>query len=241
MKPKQVTEIDAYVNRLDTGEREALLHTWRGWEDRIHFGERVELEKGRRIYKRLLQIVKENPQLSKPNEFLNWVLDNHIWTTAMCIRRLTETKSHRNRNISLRVILDDMMKNEGAIIREDFVKQGVIYPETEQRMHEQFDILAGNNQDFLSCDVMKAYLNILESANRKMSVLVDKYLAHHDEDRKPEPLTYGDVDMIIEDVFKVHNFIHFALTGSPGVSLPSMSDSWVRILKRPWIIDSEKA
>lgn len=242
------------TNTTNTSDMETMWRKWKDWDTHL-FNEVVGLHQCKSIYRSFLEIVK-----GRKGDLVWWIATNYGVAALMSIRRLTENKSKYG-NLSLRVILKDMMENCNLITREHFFDdysqraertpavfyadqptealRAAVEKQGEGKLHarldEDFDNLAGKGQDSLPKSTLEEHLKKVETIHSKIEYLVDKYLAHHDLKRENLGIkTFGELDRLVGETIEEYSFVRWVITGVTDGQLPQTNYDWgslIRILQ----------
>ena len=169
----------------------SLRRKWRAWIEGI--GHDLGLQvMNRQIFTEVDGLFKDYP---KSLLFQWWLVSNYLASCLMVARRHLDSSGG---SASLRKLLEDIRKNPDAILRNSFVSEYVHAKGEATRAFAEglFDKLAGPGQKHVT--KKRIEIDLSELVNKKITTLVNRYIAHWDPVETPIPPP--ELDVTAEDV-----------------------------------------
>jgi hypothetical protein len=158
-------------------------------------------------------------------EFAEWIVQIHTAFVATAVRRIVETPSKKWKSISLRILLEDMAKNDIELSRERFL---ILYRGSSARRFGDRDfnrITRERGTSRLTSNRITRDIKELERACAPVHRLVNKVVAHTEEDRrkigKPR---FRDFDKAIEKIVVTFQRYALLLNGKNSQPLVPLDD-----------------
>jgi hypothetical protein len=203
---------------------------WGGWIDSIH-KDVEKLLSDREIYRRYLEIVKNNREIQSPADFHIWVRENYVASVVTAIRRQLDT---RKDVVSLMRLLIEI-RNHNQILSRDWYKNTHQYDWADV----DFTNVAGNGT-FFDNKIADEDIKQLELLGKSIQEYSHKYVAHKSKDQMKKIPTFDDVDKFIEKLEEITKkyILLFTASGYTGL-LPTWQYDWDIIFKEKWIKESD--
>lgn len=225
---------------MDIKVRDEKIAKWRKDLEWIKMKEWAQLSSGRKVYRRVAEIVRSNPEIHKPNLFYDWMEINYAVSTTVGIRRILDDHGKnlkgRKQPVSLTHLIDDICTNASFITRDWF--KSLYHIESMRKFgyaDRDFDIYAGENGNSLKPEILANKLTDLNSIAKGTIAYVDKIAAHSDR-KQPNGLTYDEVNKVIDKIGELIRDVELLLNASflrnPEVAI--LAD-WEWIFRQPWI------
>jgi len=204
------------------------LNKWDRWVDSIH-KDVEKLLSNREIYRRYLEIVKNNQEIQSPSDFHIWVRENYVASVVTAIRRQLDT---RKDVISLMRLLTEI-RSHNQILSRDWHKNAHQYDWADA----DFTNVAGNGA-FFAKEIAEEDIKQLESLGKSIQEYTHKYIAHKSKDQMKKLPTFNDVDKFIEKLEEITKkyILLFTASGYAGL-LPIWQYDWEEIFRKKWIKD----
>jgi len=215
---------------------ETLRIQWRGWLERMT-KEIRDLLKKKQLFWELQKIAEENKEILSPGLFFDWMCKNYMVAASVTARRFVD---HHSDSESLRIMLDQILKNPGIINRDS---HNVLYGEDFKFISDRdFDRLVGEGVDVHSNVQIQSDINLIDHADseaKKIRKFVNKKIAHftNPEEYKQNP-NLNELDKAIDDIFQLVGKYSLLLCGNL-VEQPHLGNGWRAVLYKPWIKESE--
>ncbi|NIO76651.1 MAG: hypothetical protein GTN69_12415 [Armatimonadetes bacterium] len=193
----------------------------------------------RKIYRRILEVVKNNPRLSKGNVLLDWMSEGYVAMAAITVRRLLDKD---RRSVSLATLIEKVCRDPEVIDRKGFV---AAYPEFMRKdgiADGDFDRFAGPSKATIDPSIIQQKL---DATKRECSDItrkyVNKFLAHTARKTPKQIPTFAKLDKAIDTLGELFNELHLLITrGEVLVKLePTIPVPWEWIFREPWIVAEE--
>lgn len=212
-----------------------LFQKWFRWIEIIHKEIRRNLLWNRHIFRKVREIIKNNPKMPKQNKFYEFLGDAYGTLALMGIRRQVKSKKD---SISLAGLLEEIYKNPEILSRKRFVNLYKEIREDENVASKDFDDLVGKGRSYVNPDQVCSDLDELRQKSKKIETIVDKRLAHYDKGAiNINNITFKEIDECIdflEDLLKRCYYLIRAVDKKHV--LPEFpSDDWMAIFREPWM------
>ncbi len=214
------------------------LKKWIDWLSVIH-DEIQQLLIARDTFWTVQEIIKLNTAIQKPNVFYGYLGDSYISHMLIGIRRQIKTDKDKT-SISLAQLLDEIHNSPTVLSREYFV--GLYKGSTvEENANHDFDtIFQANKENYISPRMVKADFDKLKSVAKKCEDFADKRVAHRDKRKPIQPLTFREVDDVVDLLDKLYVKYHLIFHASHMDSLmPIHQDDWESIFDQPWRLPNQ--
>lgn len=195
------------------------------------FNDVSSLIENRHVFNRLREILKPNLAITN-NIFFDHYVVNYANATTASVRRQIDQKASRG---GLRMLLESVLKNPQLVTKKDYMR-----PFGQMLQHEGERIWAERygGKDSLDPAIVKADIDLLETATKKLKDMVDKNVAHKDKDAHLYTIQYKDLDDAI-DLLERLTIKYYSLIASPGSGIDSLLagniDGWEGIFLEPWV------
>lgn len=225
--------------------RTQMIRKWSGEIGQIR-NEVWSLYNSRGIRNGLWQIVNANPRIQNGNVLYEWIDRSYVVTASIAIRRLLD--KHRD-VLSLSSIVRSMRTNPHLITRKWWVCQKINAPESIKEndlqreeyldwsdANDDFDKLIGIGLDTLDGASLEQRLEQVRSSSALVIEYADRLVAHTGIKPPDELPTYASLDMSINLVGELFDYLDALIRPSPLIMLPLMDSGWERFLEEPWKI-----
>jgi hypothetical protein len=213
-----------------------LFAKWRRWLDRIERDQLRDLLINRHICHQLRDCIRPYAGTDQGAELAGWMVQNYVAFATTAIRRMMEPPKNRWRSISMVILLQDLASHDTLLTRERFRR---LYksPAGKPFADRDFDRIAtSKTATFISSARINRDLRALKAASRKITSLVNKVIAHTEEDRRKVPrVQYGQLDKaidLLEATFSRYSLLLKGSCSSPIVPVDGFAV--VEDLKRIW-------
>jgi hypothetical protein len=213
-----------------------LIAKWRRWLHRIENDQLQDLLINRHIFHQFRDCIAPHTGSDRGADLASWMGQNYVAFAATAIRRMVEPPKTSWKSISLIILLMDLAANNSVLTRERFrclYKHSV----AERFVDRDFAKIAGSKSATLvSAARVKRDIHALKTASKRITKLVDKVVAHTEEDRRKVPhVQYGQIDKTIDLLEATFRRYCLLLNGScPDPIVPLDDFDVVQDLKRIW-------
>ena len=195
------------------------------------FDDVSRLVENRYVFNRFRELLKPNLAITN-NIFFDHYVVNYANSITASVRRQIDQKTSRG---GLRMLLESVLKNPQLVTKVDYMRPfGQMLQHEGQRIWEK----SYGGKDWLDPVVIKADIDLLETATKKLKDMVDKNVAHKDKDAHLYTIQYKDLDDAI-DLLEMLTIKYYSLITSPGSGVDSLLasniDGWERIFREPWV------
>lgn len=209
------------------------IKEWSRWVEEIHKQIR-KLLWNRYIFRKVREIIKNNPNMPKQNEFYGFLRDSYGAVALMAIRRQIKTG---NKSISFAKLLEEIHDNHKNLSRKRLIN---LYKESRADKNlasEEFDEYVDKGKSYVDPDKVRSHLDELRQKCKKIETIVDKTLAHHDEGGiSINNITFEEIDKCIDFLERHVKDYYFLIHGVHKKYMPEfLSDEWMAIFKVPWL------
>lgn len=169
---------------------------WNKWICTI-YEDVVKLVEHQKIFGKVQDIIKANPEIQKPNEFYRFLEDTYGAFIAIGIRRQIKPQ----KGGSLVGLLEDIRENPSVLSRRRFVElyQSNMQSGASRTFDERF---SGSCTDHIDPAIVQRHLDELEAHTCKVEKYADKCVAHTDKQVPPIP-TFAELDPPIDCLKKL--------------------------------------
>lgn len=129
------------------------------------------------LFDRFVKIIKNNPEIDKPNSFLNYIRINYVTTAIVAICRQVDTNSD---SVSLLNLLFEIHDNAEKITKKWFTSN---YKADEQRGEKEFEKFFGKLKH-IDPGIVYADIGKLIFYTKKIKKFRHKRVAHLDKKKK---------------------------------------------------------
>jgi hypothetical protein len=219
------------------------IRKWRRWLKRIEQDQLQDLLINQHFFHQFRDHITCQVGETEHAEFAEWIVQIHTAFVATAIRRIVEKprpepklKPHaeakptsqskpKSKSISLRILLEDMAKNDIELTRERFLNH---YRGSAARGFGDRDfnrITRKKGAPRLTASRISRDIKELERACKPVHRLVNKVVAHTEEDRRKIGRTrYGDFDKAIEKIVVTFQRYALLLNGKTSEPLVPVDD-----------------
>lgn len=213
-----------------------LYRKWRRWLERIENDQLRDLLINRHIFHQLGECTAPYIGTYQGAELSEWMVQNYIAFAGTAIRRMIEKPNRSWRCVSLRILLEDMASNDTVLTRERYknlYKNSVAAKFADR----DFNRIARNQRaTHVTAARIRRDIQQIETASAPVKRLVDKLVAHTEEDRrKIGKLKYAQIDSAIELLEATFQRYSLLVNGSVCDPLVPLEDVDVRAdFKKIW-------
>lgn len=187
------------------------------------------------VYSETIEILKANPELSKPSIFYDFLFASYAASAVMGVRR--QVKSHKD-SYSLRGLLDEIQDNPTLLTRDYYrsLYEDSFHP-FPPIIDTEFDhFCASPGAAHIDPALVCSDIASLESAVSKIEPFADKVVAHHDRQEPTQPPNWIDLSNAIKTLEQICLRYRLLLTARGGDSMvPAFQYDWKAIFYTPWI------
>lgn len=188
---------------------------WRRWLDRIENDQLQDLLINRHIFHQFRDCITPHLKSNRGSNLSSWMAQNYVASATTAIRRVVEPVNARWKSISLVILLTELAANESLLTRDRFRKMHK-NSVTKRFADRDFARIAGSKT---ATHVSKSKINrdicALMAVAKKIKKLVDKVIAHTEEDRRKIPcLYYGQIDKAVDIINEIFQRYSLLLKGS---------------------------
>lgn len=212
------------------------LEKWKKWIETIH-NEVVELVTNQHDFWKIQGMIKQNPNIQKPNSFFRFVGQTYYDYGVIAVRRQIK---YDTQSISFVRLLKEIIENPHLASREQFVNlyRADMEDEADQIFDEQFP---GGCPDHIDPITVQQDMDELEKHGGKLEEFADRRVAHHDR-RTPKTIpTYSELDAAIDCLKRLtRKYVLLFEAKDLGDNLVArfIEDYWEEIFSQPWIVDT---
>ena len=213
-----------------------LITKWRRWLHRIENDQLQDLIINRHIFHQFRECIAPHVGRDRGTGLASWMAQNYVAFAATAIRRMVEPPKAPWKSISLIILLTELAANDSLLTRDRFRK--MYKNSVDRRLADRhFATIAGSKT---ATHVSAARINrdicALKAATKRIKKLVDKVVAHAEEDRRKVPrLQYGQIDKAVDLLEAI--FMRYCLllnASCPNPLAPLDDFDVVEDLKRIW-------
>ena len=192
----------------------------------------IDLVRSKHIFWKLGDIVKNNPNIQKPNSFYKFAGETYLAYAVMGIRR--QIKPHKN-SISFTGLLQEIVKTPYILSRERFV--ALYGKDSQYEANHDFEQFAREGAEYIDPDVIQQDLDKLKKLGDEVIVLADKQIAHYDKQPIKKVPSFGKLDACIDFLAELTEKYWLLFKAESLVDLLVMPtvDYWDEIFRQPWI------
>ena len=208
------------------------IDKWALWVESLH----KDVEKllvSREIYKRYLEIVKDNPSIQSPADFHYWVRENYVVSVITAIRRQLDV---RKDVISLMRLLLEIHNHSEALSRD-------WYKTTHQYNWADVDFSEiGGDGYFFDKKIAMEDIIQLKLLGESIQEYSHKFIAHKSKKGMKKIPSFKEVDDFIEKLEEITKKYILLFTASGYTNLlPVWQYDWDAIFKKKWIKDDNQS
>ncbi len=202
-----------------------LIRKWRRWLERIEREQLQDLLINQHFFHQFRDHIACRAERDEHAEFTEWIVQIHTAFVATAIRRIVETPSKKWKSISLRILLEDMAKNDTELTRKRFLH---LYRRSSAKRFGDRDfntITREKGASRLTSSRITRDIKELERACAPVHRLVNKVVAHTEEDRrKIGRQRFRDFDKAIEKIVVTFQRYALLLNGKNSQPLVPLDD-----------------
>lgn len=182
------------------------------------------------IYKDLVEVVRENPQIDVSNRFYGWLGLTFAQSTAMGIRR--QTDDHKD-VVSLMRLSRDIAENCENITKEFFLS---LYSEDQADLAAtHWARLAGSEVSTYPYDRAIEHVERLGAVRGRVAEYVDRRIAHLEDRSIASTPTFAVLLDSIDDLESCFKHFGLLLHAISYKLSPVVQYDWKSIFREPWI------
>lgn len=210
-----------------------MRRRWKRWLPSMR-RDLTDLLGKREIFWELQEVAKENPRISDPGSFFDWMCSNYIVAVTVGIRGFTDQSGQSQ---SLWRMLYEMLENPRAIDRGTHVRMYRGSPVGEHFGHITFDNVVGEGRRYLPEQALRSDLRMIEDASERVRRFVNKRVAHRNPPGKIRRLPkFRELDEALDTLDQVFCKYNLLLTAQGMTTLHATRQyNWREVLWEPWI------
>lgn len=208
---------------------------WEKWLEIIR-EEVMGLVRNKYIFWKLGDIVKNNPEIQKPNSFYKFAGDTYFAYAVMGIRR--QTKPNKD-SISFVGLLEEIVEMPCVLSREGFV---ALYEEDARfEARHDFAQFAQKDAEYVDPDMVQQDLHKLQELGDPVENLADRQIAHYDKRPAKNIPSFGELDACIDFLAELTEKYWLLFKAEVLVDLLVMPivDNWEEVFRQPWILSDK--
>jgi len=203
-----------------------LIRKWRRWLKRIEREQLQDLLINQHFFHQFRDhIASCHEGRTEHAEFAEWIVQVHTAFVTTAIRRIVEKPSRFWKSISLRILLEDMAKNDIELTRERYL---ALYRGSSKKRfgNRDFNRIAREKGAIkLTSRRINRDIEELDQACESVYRLVNKVVAHTEEDRRKIGRTkYRDFDKAIKKIVVTFQRCALLLNGKTSEPLVPIDD-----------------
>ena len=208
---------------------------WERWLEIIR-KEVMDLVRSKHIFWQLGDIVKNNPEIQKPNSFYKFVGETYFAYAVMGIRR--QIKPHRD-SISIVGLLKEIVEMPCILSRERFV--GLYESNAQYEANHDFAQFARADADYIDIALVQQDLGKLEKLGSAVEHLADRRIAHYDKRPAVKQVpSFGELNECIDYLADLTERYWLLFTAKTiALLVMPIVDNWEEIFRQPWIPPNE--
>lgn len=221
------------------------------WIETIH-NEVVELVTNQHNFRKIQGMIKQNPNIQKPNSFFRFVGQTYYDYSIIAVRRqIKSNKSDkRNDSISFVRLLKEIIETPCVLSRERFVNmyrigmKNIAENIAEDIGNKTFDLqFTGGctNYNYIDPTLVQEDLNELKKHDDKLKTFTDKRIAHYDKKAPKTIPTFNELDACVDCLEKLTRKYTLLFEGrdlGESLVIEFLEDYWEEIFSQPWIVDT---
>ena len=227
------------------------IQRWRRWYKRIEH-ELYALCTRRAVYERTAEIVRANPAIDRPGEFLDLIVSGYATYMTMGLRRLCQKqdKNPRRKIVSLRALLQEIHEMPTALTRyrvrynRGRARGGPPAAHDQLVNQRELDAMPWMGPSHVCPDKVMGEIIRLDSLFAPWDTYVNKHMAHNDWRNLRRSRTFPELNRLLDFVVdialtcKLH-LEDAILAGSGRPYEASLLEDWEAVLRIPWLPDEE--
>jgi hypothetical protein len=227
---------------------EQLLQTLNQWIERIR-DEIIRFFFLNHIFWEVQNIIRSNPKLKeRKNYFYAWMGDAFVYSAAMFVRRLVDT---RRDSLSLLKLLRKLSNHPMTINRDNFLNRTTfrnsaladIFIGQKGEAERIFDELVGLGKDHLEKASIQHDIEQLIKISHRFEEFAKHYVAHHSLYEMPsEEPNFSDLDSCLGFMVNLLEKYYLLITGNrmPSLKDESFDPSWKEVFMFAWIKPNQR-
>jgi hypothetical protein len=218
---------------MTPAEEDALFDKWVDWFERIN-NDITYLHRDRQVWRELMEMLSNNQEIPESWWIREWLTQISVKGLALGIRRQADT---RNDVVSLVRLLREIQSNPNVISRDRFM--AICNSSGEDaylqfRLDKNYDEWSAGGSE-IDPGLVQKRLDTLHSAAEKVTIYVNKRLAHDDEGDPNVGFTFGELDVALDSIGNLLTDLYLLLKcaglASPN---PTIVNPWRRAFVVPW-------
>lgn len=207
---------------------------WEKWLEMIQV-EVMDLVRNKHIFWKLGDIIRNNPDIQKPNSFYKFAGDTYFVYCVIGVRR--QIRPHKD-SISFAGLLQEMVEMPRVLSRERFV--AMYEKDAKYEANHDFSQFAQENAEHIDPNMVQQDLDKLKKLSRPIiETFADKRIAHYDKQSMPEEdvPSFGELDACVDFLAELTKKYWVLIKGAAMGDLLVMPlvDHWEEIFRQPWI------
>ena len=205
---------------------------WKEWFEDI--GSEVRhLVRNKHIFWKFGSIVKNNPDIQKPNSFYTFVGDTYFAYCVISVRRQIKSNDRR----SFARLLKEIIETPSVLSRKRFV--AMYGKDAEYEANYDFSQFAQGNAEHIDPDIVKQdFAKLNELSSPIIERFTDKRIAHYDKWSMcaEDVPSFGELNACIDFLAELTKKYWLLFDSSAkDILLMPLNDCWEEIFRQPWI------
>ena len=219
-----------------------LLGRWIDWLETIKL-ELYWILVDRCVYRKMVEIVRNNPKTHDPNDFVTWCQRNYAASASIRVRQQLDTD---RRAISLKRLLQALEGKATEITRAWYVEKCTsrrkarndLQADLEtQLVRRQFDKWSAPGLDHVDPAIVANDRREIEDKCRSVKTYVDKRVAHRDKlpNSELDLPTWDQLDTAIDTLDQTTcNYVGLLQQGWMRTLTPTWQYEWTGVFEHAW-------
>lgn len=180
----------------------------------------------------LIEVIKNNSDINKPNSFYDWLNSAYIADVLVRMRRLVDQDPKTKSLVSLLINLKNDPDHVSKAVFVKMYERSPLPKEQAKSMAEQdYDQNFSEDNKYLVAD-----RNVLKKSFENIKIFVDRELVHLDRDKPQKLITYSEVNVVMSRLEQMTIKYQLLLTGTAMLNLTPLDlTEWRNIFRVPWI------
>jgi AbiU2 len=213
---------------------------FREWSEWVLLIERAlrELCLGREVYKQILEMHRQNPEIQKPSVFYSWIRALFVTWSVAFIGRLVDDKRGTRSFVRF---LRSIQKSSHYVSREHHIALYLTTmvnssdEEAARIASREFDRLVGCGKEFLPKEQVEADITAMIQVAKPITTFRHERVAHFDEKPSEQLPSYEHFDRTIFVLVELVRKYAILIKGVSTDPFPTIQYDWLAIFRVPWI------
>jgi hypothetical protein len=203
-----------------------IVAKWQSWMTEIG-NDVLNLFESRRLFDAMTELFQRNEAGLVPGTFWAWAARNWIWSTAMGVRRQTDTSDD---TISLAALIDDIARHPAELTRPWFAERWVAAnPSSANAAHPIFNLHAPDGAPHIVTETVGRDLDSLRDDADRVRTVVSRRFAHSSLREVADDVTVGEVNHALNMVGERYRVYARLILQQQTVNLePPIPEDWDR-------------